>query len=522
MSLPFRKFVPISATVQSAAFTVEKKHMLLAMDNALIGTGTPYKEYSGAAALTNFANDFGTGTADYTVAQKYFGFLSKTGTAPEKMIVARWYKNAAAPFVRGTSEIASVPELKSVANGSITITMDGTAFDAVVDLSSITSYSDVATALQTSIRANSGGGDAFTNATVSYSVITGGFIIMSGATGTAATIGAITAGKTGTDLSKMLGLADGEVSQGANAETFAEFCDRIYNANTAGFSITTTVDLSEDEIQAAVAWLQGSSGGQTIYSACRLVFNITDKTTAKAIQSTLKELSYTGYVICYDEYGEYVNALDCAIAAATDYQVANGALNFNFQPAVGYTPITKLGDVINYQQGQTNMSVAQELDDLCISYVYSVGFGTQEQVLYGMGLMQGAFGTEDVQVNEAALQTQLQTAIMNGFVSLNKIKLQGQDAKGFISTLITPVLDLFKTNGSIARAGTLSDTDRNSIYQATGNDGAADAVEQNGYYFQIQDLTQEDIDLRRVRVLICYLSAGVVNQIRIINNIYGA
>lgn len=520
MSLPFSKFVPIAATVQSAAFTVEKKHMLLAMNNALIGTATPYKEYSGAAALTNFAKDFGTETVDYQVAKKYFGFLSKTGTAPEKLVVARWYKTAAAPFAKGTAP-ATVAALKELSNAAFSLTLTGTAYDVVVDFSTITSYSDAAQRIQAQINNNSAAGDAFTKATVTYSAITGGFIITSGETGTGKTI-AVSAPSSGTDATAELGLADAEISAGANAESFAEFCDRVYNANTAGFSITTSETLTAEEILAAVAWLQGSVGGQTIYTACRLIFNVTDKATAKAVQSTMKELSYTGYVVCYDKYKQFVNALDCAIAASTDYQVANGAVNFNFQPAVGYTPITKLGDVINYQQGQTNLSVAQELDDLCISYVYSVGFGSQEQVLYGMGLMQGDFGTEDVQVNEAALETQLQTAIMNGFASLNKIKLQGQDAKGFVAALISPVLDLFKTNGSIARDGTLSNTDRNSIYQATGNDGAADAVEQNGYYFQVQDLTEEDIKLRRVRVLICYLSAGVVNQIRIINNVYGA
>jgi hypothetical protein len=70
--------------------------------------------------------------------------------------------------------------------------------------------------------------------------------------------------------------------------------------------------------------------------------------------------------------------------------------------------------------------------------------------------------------------------------------------------------------------GKLSDTDRNAIFQATGNDSAADAVEQNGYYFQVQDLTPEDIRLRRVRVLVCYLAGGVVNQIRITDTIFGA
>ena len=95
MSLPYSKFVPITAAVQSPSFTVEKKHMLLAMDNPLIGASTPYLTYSGASALTNFKADFGSEIPEYTVVSKYFSFLSKTGTAPEKLIVARWYKEAA-------------------------------------------------------------------------------------------------------------------------------------------------------------------------------------------------------------------------------------------------------------------------------------------------------------------------------------------------------------------------------------------------------------------------------------------
>ena len=136
--------------------------------------------------------------------------------------------------------------------------------------------------------------------------------------------------------------------------------------------------------------------------------------------------------------------------------------------------------------------------------------------------MQGDFATEDVQVNESALEIDIQTAVMNGFVSLNKLKLQGQDAKEFIASIVTPSFERFKINGAIAQGGTLSNTDRNSIYQATGNDAAADAVESNGYYFQVQDLTTEDIKARRVRILVCYLCGGVVNKIMITNNIYGA
>lgn len=522
MSLPYSKFVPISAKVQSPAFTVEKQHALLATTNSLIGTATPFIEFAGASALTNFKAALGGGTADYTFASKYFNFSSKTGASPDKLVVARWYKTATAPFIKGAKLTATVAELKAITNGSFGLTLDGTNVEIIVNLASATSYSEIATIIETAIQSNTSSGTAFTGATVAYSTITGGFIITSGTTGASASVAAVTAGTTGTDLSELLGLSTAELSQGANAETFAEFCDRIVNANSAGFSITTTETLDNDEIIAAVAWLQGSLGDQTISTVCRLVFDITDKTTAKALQSTIAELSYTGYVVIYDPNNEQVNALDCAICAATDHQAANGAINFNFQPAAGYTPITTLGDVVNYQAGQTNLSLAQELDELCISYVYSVGAGTQQVVLYGMGLMQGAYGTEDVQCNEAALEKDLQVAVMNGFIAVNKYKLQGTDAQEAISGLITPAFERAKRNGAIALNGTLSDSDKISIYSATNNEDAAGAVEQNGYYFQIQDLTAEDISLRRVRVLVCYLSGGVINQLRITNNIYGS
>ena len=522
MSLPYSKFVPISAKVQSPAFTVEKQHALLATTNSLIGTDTPFIEFSGASALTNFKAVLGGGTADYTFASKYFSFASKTGATPDKLVVARWYKTATAPFIKGAQVTATVAELKEITSGSFKLKFGGTTAEVEVNMASAASYSEIATLLQTAIQSLTSSGTAFTGATVTYSTITKGFIITSGDTGAEASVSAVTAGETGTDISAMLGLTTAELSQGADAETFAEFCDRILNANSSGFSITTTETLSDTDIVPAVAWLQGSLGDQTIATVCRLVFDITDKATAKALQATIKELGYTGYVVIYDPQNEQVNALDCAICAAVDHQSVNGAINFNFQPATGYTPITTVGDVVNYQAGQTNLSLAEELDELCISYVYSVGAGTQQVVLYGMGLMMGAYGTEDVQCNEAALERDLQVAVMNGFIAVNKYKLQGTDAQEAVSGLITPAFERAKSNGAIAINGTLSESDKIAVYNATGNEDAVDAVEQNGYYFQIQDLTAEDISLRRVRILVCYLSGGVINVLRINNNIFGA
>lgn len=517
MSLPFSSIVPITGVVESPAFTQEKKHMLLAMNTSLIPSGTSYLEFGGASALTDFASYFGKEVPEYGALTKYFGFVSKNGNAPEKALVACWYKEDTAPFTKGNKLTTSVSALKEITDGSFTITFNDTTEEITgLDFSTANAYSDVATIIQTALQTD------FAGTTVAYNSITGGFIITGATAGVEGTTGGVSAGETGTDVSELLGLKGATTSQGVNAETFADFCDRIYHANTGAFSITTLETLADTDITPAVAWLQTTLNGQSYNTVNRLVFNFTDKTTAKAIASTLDGLSYTGFVICYDPYGENVNILDCAICASIDYQIDGGAINFNFQPAVGYTAITTLGTVVDYQQGLTNSSLMQDLDNNKISCVYSVGFGTQEQVFYGSGLMAGDFGTESTQVDESALELAIQVSILNGLASLNKIPLRGDDATDLVSSLLATPIEQFIKNGVIAQGATLSTVERASVAQATGNANASDSLEMTGYYYKIYDLTEEDIAQKRVRVLLCYVASGCLNRVRIINKIYGA
>lgn len=520
MSLPYSAIVPISAVVENPAFVTEKKHMLLAITNTLMPSSVSYLEFAGINAAQSFGAYFGTGTTEYEQVKKYFGYLAKNGNAPEKLVVARWYKEATGASIKGAKVTASTTSILAMDDASFVLSMDGVTSTVTVDFTALenpsASYSQLAEVIQTALQTN------YENATCVYSSVTKGFIITSGTTGKISVTGGVSAASTGTDASEILGLANGELSQGVDAETFAQFCDRIYQANTAGYSITTLETLTQLDITPAVEWLQGVNGGQAYNTAVRLVFNIADKETAKTIQSDLTSAGYTGYVICYDKNGEFINILDCAICATIDYTIENGAINFNFQPAAGYNPITTLGSVVDYQQGKTNSALVNELNEAKISYVYSLGFGSQEQVLYGFGLMAGDFGTEDVQVNESALEQNIQLAIINSLVNLNKIKLRGVDAKNLVISLLTTPLNLFRQNGSIAQNGVLSTADKVAIAQATGNASAAEAVEQNGYFIKVYDLTEEDIANNRIRVLICYLVGGVVNQLRIIDRIYGA
>lgn len=516
--IPFSKFVPISAKVQKTSFNIEKKHLLLAMVNDLIPTSVPYIELNSSTALIDFTKMFGLHIPEYKALSRYFSFLSKTGNSPDKVIIARWYKTSSAPFIKGLDKVDTVDNLKKLSDASFNLTITGKTKDISCDLSSANSYSDIASLFQSKIRENIDGGEQFTNASVLYSPIINGFIITGGTVGKDETI-LIKEASSGTNVIKQLGLELNEISQGANQETFAEFCNRIYNANTSGFAITTLEQVETEDIVNSVAWLNSSVENQTIYTKNKLIFNFTDVVEAKTIASTLGELNYTGYVITYDPNKEYINILDAAIGATVDFE-NGGTINFNFQKVSGYTPITTLDTITDYQSNMTNLSFTKELDDLKISYVYSVGVGNQSVIMYGLGLMAGDFGSEDVQLNESWFESSLQNAVMNGLVSLDKMKLQGQDAKQFISTVVLPSFNKAVSNGVISNGGILSDNDKITLSQQLGQD-AITAIENNGYYFKVENLTSEDISNRQARLVYAYLSAGVLNKLRINANIYG-
>lgn len=514
MALRLSSVVAITGKVQEPAFTTEFKHMLLALvNNEVMPSTTPWIEFKN---ITNFGLYFGKTLREYQQVLKYFSRLSKTGLAPEKVVIANWYKTAEAPFYKGKKIEDSIADLQAFVDTSFTVSFDEETYTITPDLTGATSYDDIATEIQTLIQANTAGGVKYTGATCTYNTITGGFIIKSGATGKTETVEAITA-TTGLDFATAIGLIECDLSQGVDAETWTDFCDRIYQSNSSGYSITTMETLTSQDVLDSVEWLQTVYNGQTYNTQVRLVFNFSDKSTAEAIQSQLQTLGYSGSVMCYDPYGEYINILSCSICASIDYESLNGSINFNFQPADGYTSITNYGSVVDYQDGLVNNALAEELDSYNINYVYSLGTGTQETIYYGKGKLAGDFSKEDIQVNESWLESEIQVNVVNAFNALNKIKLQGDDAKDLMTTLISPAFDKAKENGVVARNGELTETSKLSIVQATGNSKAPECVENNGYYLAIKDI---DTTNNRVNVVACYLCGGAVDEVRIVNNIF--
>lgn len=504
MSLRLSEKVAITSKIQKASFSEEKAHMILALvDNPLFSPNTPFIEFENS---TDFGVMFGTNTTEYQQVNKYFSRLSKTGLAPDKVVIVNWFKSGVASKIIGDKapELAS---LVALTNTSFKVKVNGTETTiSSLDFSSATSYSDIATIIQTALISE------FTNATCVYNTQSKSFI---------ATIGQIVADQTlelTEDNDKIFGNKP-QVSNSVVAETFKDLCDRIYHSNCSGFAITTLETLLIQDVYDSVEWLQTVNRGQTYNSMLKLVFNFNDLDTIEEMQEHLKELNYTGYSMCYDPYNEYVNILDCSIGASVDLAQNDAAISFDFQPASGYTSITEYGNVVDYQDGKINSTIYHNIKNMKVNFVYSLGVGIQKTIIYGCGLENGNFGKESTQLNENWIEKQLQVQVVNAFISLNKISLQGEKANNILTTLIGKVLESNIDNGVIAKKGILKEEDKLSIIQATGVQDAPSAVESNGYFFVIKSI---DTTNQRANVVCCYLESGELGEVRIINNIYGA
>lgn len=510
MSLPFRKFAAIISKVASPAFTRERLHGVLISKNPLLPT-TGALEFT---SYNDYKSKFGTSYAsDVEFINRYFSVITAKGSAPQKLVVVRWANQDVAAFAFGANNPMSVSAIKSKTKGNITISLSGNSFDFELDPQSIDSYSSLATAIQGAIRGNSAGGTAFTNATVSYDATIGRFLIKNGNAGAESTIDKLE-GKDENGKSLLAALGGFELNQGCAAESYVNALDRIYNLNTAGaFFVNYDSTLSSNDITGAIEWQQGTDNNQSRYSqvcVCILADGADERDVITGyIKGASLEESTGFWLIDKSTAPEAIGT-----RAATDYNLPDSVTNVNFSECKFGTPVTGYDNIIDYQNGKTNIVVAKAWDDAKFTYTYELGIGTQKTKLMGLGYEYGAFGTVMNQANEIALVRDIQMAWSNAAISLGNVYLHGASSEGLLSAIVQPCYTRAVANGTIARGPTtLTDEDKLKIMNIFGENGdnAVKSVENNGYYYYFWPRTTEDIANNQVRFAHAYQVGGSVN-----------
>src|SRR5579859_6997715 len=122
MALRQDRYVSITSGVAGAA-AVRDRELIgrLFNDNPLIPTNA-ILEFTDPDTVGQY---FGTNSPEYLRAIFYFGFISKTLSAPQKLSFARYAKALAPPRIYGGKITSSLADFNAINAGTLNLTVGG-------------------------------------------------------------------------------------------------------------------------------------------------------------------------------------------------------------------------------------------------------------------------------------------------------------------------------------------------------------------------------------------------------------
>lgn len=164
-------------------------------------------------------------------------------------------------------------------------------------------------------------------------------------------------------------------------------------------------------------------------------------------------------------------AIPMAIFGAVDYSGTNTAPNFMFKQIAGETPTV------------TSSDVADTLDGIHVNYYGQTQVNGQALSFYQRGFNLDGEDTA-VYCNEVWLKSHIATAIFNLLVSVERVPAN-DDGEAMLYTTIAGAAQQAVTNGTIEPGKTYTAAQRATIYQLTGDAEAYMTMQNAGYWLNV-------------------------------------
>lgn len=442
----------------------------LALNGVLLGQNAAIP--SGQLLTFNSADSagewFGTDSIEYQLSQVYFNGVDNAQLYPSELNFYAWATIARAAWARGRSiRGMTLVELKAIA-GTLTVSINGTAYNAEsVDLADASSFTNAAELIATALGIES-------VANVTWDAVTARFIITVTATPATSEISQIT----GT-ASEPLGFASAQLSQGTPEVSLTDTMNAVkqLSLNWALFSVVE--DLSFDEKEELAVWsnAQRSRYLGVISDDDPNALNQNDESNF-GFQAGL--VNYDGIINIYDNNEtKLLKAFVMSIAACVDWNQLNGRLNAAFRTQTGMQPtVTKREDSIAL---------------LANGYSYYGRYGASGpdniyNIFYN-GQLPGPFAWYDTYVNQVFLNSQMQKALFDALMSQRSIPYNSYGRTVIREVLATPITQALN-NGTIRNGVPIDSAQRQAIVQTTGVDVTRELFD-NGFYLQILDATPQ-------------------------------
>ena len=443
-------------------------------DSVLLPVGQ-VMEFSGGAtiALESVGNYFGVTSNEYKFAAKYFGYRTKKGSRANKISFARLATEAKPATVVSSSDV-TLSELKSITNGSLSMTINGTEVSKTgLNFSSATSFADVATALTTAFTSN--------GLTFEYNETLGRFVGSTTATGAEATIDEV-----GGDVMVVMGLTI--ISNGVDARAAVESISDSANISTNFFGIYVLGELAAGDVTGIAQWVANQN--------VKYMYSITvSESTAEGYSELLA--NYDGVCLTLGTDDVMAGFMPVAGVAATDYDRTNGAID------------------MMYQYFDTTPSVTTNAEKLAYDALKVNYYGQTEQAgnyvsFYQNGVLLGSIRKIGIYANEAWLKDAFIADILNLRLSLDSLPAN-QTGVGMVMGVMTNTINQALNNGVMLAGKTLNQTQKDYITNLTGDDSAWQKVQMAGYYLTAE-LVQDGDDYK-VSFLCVYSKGDSINYV---------
>lgn len=480
MAIPQTKYVNIISAVGGTSQVSQRDLMgRVFTDNSLVPAGAVI-ELTGLDAVANW---FGTGSSEYAFAEKYFGYVSKSGNIPQKISFALHSVEAMPARLYGKSKSTTLAYLQTLTNENLTLNVGGTDYAITnINLSTITSFADVGTVIRNAMPSTLS--DLIES--FSYDATLARFVIETVATGSTATMGYATG-----SLASTLGISSGSngaiLSDGSDATTGLNALRESAELTNNFFSFTFLTSVSGEE-ESIAAWVKAQN--------VRYMWSL-GVTTANAttMASALSEYDGVGLTLSAD-----CVFLPMAIAAAINYDLPNASVDFMYQQAAGIVPS------VSSQEDQ------EAYDAIRVNY-----YGTTQQAgnlvsFYQDGKLQGSIASMGVYVNEAWLKDALFTSILNLRLSLDSLPAN-ETGLAYVKTAIQEVIEKAQNNGVISAGKTLDSTQKAYVGQITGDKNAWQSLQSIGYWLtaSVEKYIENGTEKYKVSYLLVYAKGDSIN-----------
>ena len=470
MAIPASKIVKINPRVLQASGVDLQINGMFLDTSALIPAGGVVG-FTSPDAVGDF---FGTASNEYKAAQIYFLGYDNSFKKPRQIWFGSRVSSAVGAWLRGAKYTGDLDDLKAITSGALTITIDGTQA-ALTSISlastSIASFSDVASAIQTKLQAVTG----LSSAACTYSSQTGAFQISSGTTGASSTITYCS----DSPLAALLNLRedDGAVlSKGSDALDVAANMRSIRKATENWATFTTLTEVaSADGYAEAVEYAEwaSSQGVEYLYVCWGTADNLksTAATDTNSLAAKLAAANVGATTLVYGDlrYAAFI----MGEAASIDWEREQGAITFAFKSQQGLPPV--VGDEAD----------AQNLLAKKCNLYGAYATRNDEFVWLYAGNMFGDYRYIDPFINAAWFNNALQVAIMNGFKNTPRVPYN-DDGYTRVRSWCQDPINRARKNGVIDPNIVLSEAQKAEVIREAGLDIISN-LETDGYYLQISD-----------------------------------